>query len=246
VIKDKNSNYKNLKNSSPFKFKKFVIHHDRCSMKVGTDAVLLGSWVDVRNAKKILDVGTGSGVIALMLAQRTNDDVHIDAIELEKEDASQANENVLHSSWSNKVSVFENSLQEFEPLKKYDLVVSNPPYFINSLLPPTQHRVRTRHNEQLTFEELITHSIRLLNPKATLAVILPFQEGNDFKQLATKNELHVKRQLAFHSRREKPQERWLFEFGFEQMKTKEEKLILYEAGVTKSNDYINLTKDFYL
>ncbi|HEV8513696.1 MAG TPA: methyltransferase [Cyclobacteriaceae bacterium] len=235
-----------MKNLPPFQFKKFIIHHDRCSMKVGTDAVLLGSWTDVNVANQILDVGTGSGVIALMFAQRTNDKVHIDAIEIEKQDAAQAKENVSLSPWSTKVTVSETSFQNFQSTTKYDLVVSNPPYFINSLLPPAPHRQRTRHTEQLTFEELITHSIRLLNSTGTLAVILPVQEGNDFKQLALKNGLHLKRQLAFYSRKEKPQERWLFEFGFELVKPKEEKLILYETGNIKSNDYINLTKDFYL
>jgi len=142
-----------LKKLLPFQFKKFVIHHDRCALRVGTDAVLLGSWVDVNKAKVILDVGTGSGVIALMLAQRTEDDVQIDAIEIEKEDVSQAKENVLPSPWPKKVSIFEKSFQEFVPPLKYDLIVSNPPYFINSLLPPTVHRARTRHTEHLTFEE---------------------------------------------------------------------------------------------
>jgi tRNA1Val (adenine37-N6)-methyltransferase len=222
------------------------VHHDQCSMKVGTDAVLLGSWVDVNNAMRILDVGTGSGVIALMLAQRTSDEVQIDAIEIEKGDAAQAKENVLLSPWPKKISIFNQSIQEFESTIKYDLIVSNPPYFINSLLPPSHHRARTRHTEQLTFEELIMHSIRLLNPTGTLSVILPVQEGNQFKQLAFKKGLHAKRQLAFYSRKEKPQERWLFEFGFEQIKPKEKKLILYESENMKSKDYINLTKDFYL
>ncbi len=235
-----------MKKLPPFQFKKFVVHHDRCSMKVGTDAVLLGAWVDINRAKRILDVGTGSGVIALMIAQRTSDDIRVDAIEIEKQDAMQAKENILISSWSKKVSVFNQSIQEFESTIKYDLIVSNPPYFINSLLPPAVNRARTRHTEKLTFEELITHSIRLLDSSGTLVVILPVKEGNDFKQLASKNELYLKRQLAFYSRKEKPQERWLFEFGFEQIKPKEEKLILYEAGDLKSNDYINLTKDFYL
>ncbi len=235
-----------MKKLSPFQFKKFAIHHDRCSMKVGTDAVLLGSWVDLNSAKRILDVGTGSGVIALMIAQRTGNQVKIDAIEIEKEDSSQAKENVLGSPWPNKVSVYQKSFQEFDPNNKYDLIVSNPPYFINSLLPPSAHRQRTRHAEQLTFEELVTHSIRQLNHAGTLAVILPVQEGNDFRQLAFKKGLHVKRQNAFYSRKEKAQERWLFEFGFEQIKPKEEKLILYGAGNLKSDDYINLTKDFYL
>src|SRR6478736_5523769 len=215
-------------------------------MKVGTDAVLLGSWVNISEAKRILDVGTGSGVIALMLAQRTTDIIRIDAIEIEESDVMQAKKNILDSPWQNKVVVVKTSLQNFEPGIKYDLIVSNPPYFINSLLPPSSHRQRTRHTEQLTFEELITHSIRLLNPTGTLAIILPFQEGNSFKQLASKHELHLKRQLAFFSRKEKPQERWLFEFGLGSVETKEEKLILYDTGDIKSDNYINLTKDFYL
>jgi tRNA1Val (adenine37-N6)-methyltransferase len=215
-------------------------------MKVGTDAVLLGAWVDVGNAKTILDVGTGSCVIALMLAQRTNNATKIDAIEIEEQDSQQAKENILRSPWPNKVSVFKKSLQEFELIEKYDLIVSNPPFFINSLLPPTTHRARSRHAEDLTYNDLITHSIRLLNPTGTLAVILPTQEGNDFKQLALEKELHLKRQLAFYSRNEKPQERWLFEFSFESLQVKEEKIVLYEKGNLKSNDYINLTKDFYL
>jgi tRNA1Val (adenine37-N6)-methyltransferase len=235
-----------MKKTSPFQFKKFVIHHDCCSMKVGTDAVLLGSWVDVSHAKMILDIGTGSGVIALMLAQRTDDDVQIDALEIEQADASQAKENILRSPWAGKVSVFEKSLQEFELSKRYDLIVSNPPYFANSLLPPSTHRRRTRHTEHLTFAELITHSLRLLNSNGTLAVIIPVQEGNNFRQVASNNGLHVKRQLAFYSRKEKPQERWLFEFGFDSITPREERMILYESGDLKSIDYINLTKDFYL
>lgn len=230
----------------PFEFKKFSVHHDRCAMKVGTDAVLLGSWVDVGKAKKILDIGAGSGVIALMLAQRTVDTVHIDAIEIEKEDASQAEENVLRSPWLNKISIFEKSIQEFDRGIQYDLIVSNPPYFVDSLLPPTPHRARTRHTQQLTYDELITHSIRLLHPSGTLTVILPVLEGNYFKQLASKNGLHLKRQLSLYSRKEKPQERWLFEFVFSKVLPKEEKLVLYETTNVKSNDYIKLTKGFYL
>ena len=235
-----------MKKSLPFRFKKFTIYHDRSSMKVGTDAVLLGSWVNVTGAKKILDIGTGSGVIALMLAQRTADDVKIDAIEIEKEDAAQARENIFNSSWPNKVTVFEKSLQEFKPGVQYDLIVSNPPFFINSLLPPTPHRTRTRHTKQLTFNELVLHAMRLINPSGTLAVVLPVQEGNEFRQLAFKNGLYINRQLAFYSRMGKPQERWLFEFRFTPGMAKEEKLVLYEEENLKSIGYTNLTKDFYL
>jgi len=178
-------------------------------MKVGTDAVLLGSWVNVEGAKRILDVGTGSGIIALMLAQRTDEDVKIDAIEIEKNDAAQASENILSSPWPDKISVRHTSVQEFHTDLRYDLIVSNPPYFINSLLPPSQERTTARHANDLSFDELISHSLRLLKPEGRLAVILPFAEGNIFKSLARQNQLHLIRETAFHSRKEKPQERWL-------------------------------------
>ena len=215
-------------------------------MKVGTDAVLLGAWVSILGAKQILDIGTGSGVIALMLAQRTDRKVKIDAIEIERADAAQARDNVLISSWPNKITVFEKSLQEFNPEVPYDLIISNPPFFIHSLLPPSPHRTRSRHTRQLTYDELISNAIRLMSTSGTLAVILPVHEGNHFRLLAFNYGLHLQRQLAFYSRKEKPQERWLFEFGLSRGLSKEEKLVLYDEDNVKSHDYINLTKDFYL
>jgi tRNA1Val (adenine37-N6)-methyltransferase len=235
-----------LKKILPFLFKKFTIEHDRCAMKVGTDAVLLGSWVNVQSAKRILDVGTGSGVIALMLAQRSNVDTHVDAIEIEKEDARQAKENVLRSPWPTKISVFQESLQEFKPDSKYDLIVSNPPFFVKSLLPPTAKRTRTRHAEKLTYDDLITNSVRMMNSKATMAVVLPVQEGNEFRKLAVSHGLYLNRELVFYSRIEKPQERWLFEFGPEQRIIKKERLVLYADNDQKSTEYVNLTNEFYL
>ncbi len=215
-------------------------------MKVGTDAVLLGAWANVEGAKKILDVGTGCGVIGLMLAQRTGDNVHVDAIEIEHEDAVQAKENVSISPWHNKISVFQKPFQQFDRGYRYDLLVSNPPYFSNSLKPPSHHRTRARHTEQITFEELITNSIHLMKPHGILAVILPFPEGKNFQSLAAKNGIHLIRQLAVFSRKEKPQERWLLEFGFTKGATLEEALVLYEKNNLKSEAYFNLTKDFYL
>ncbi|MBI1770641.1 MAG: methyltransferase [Bacteroidetes bacterium] len=229
-----------------FHFKKFSVNHDRCAMKVGTDSVLLGTWVNVDHARRILDIGTGSGVIALMLAQRTNEDALIDAIEIEKNDAEQATENVLQSPWPVKISVHQTSLQEFHPDHRYDLIVSNPPYFINSLLPPSQERTKARHASDLTFEELISHSLRLLKSDGRLAVVLPFAEGNIFKSIAIEKQLHLIRETAFHSREEKPMERWLFEFSCIHVKHQSSRLVLYDNIFEQSKEYINLTKDFYL
>ena len=187
--------------------------------------------------KSALEIGVGSGIVLKALRENfkivAGTDIDFASLRYCKENLSKE----IMVACCDAASAFH---------YRFDLIVSNPPYFINSLLPPSAHRQRTRHTGQLTFQELITHSIRLLNPAGTLSVILPSQEGNNFKDLALKNELHVKRQLAFYSRKEKPQERWLFEFGFEPSQTKSEELVLYETGNVKSDNYVNLTKDFYL
>jgi tRNA1Val (adenine37-N6)-methyltransferase len=236
----------NLKKTSPFKFKKFIIQHDKCSMKVGTDAVLLGAWVNVDGIKNILEVGAGSGVISLMLAQRTGTDTKIEAIEIEKGDAQQAKENVERSPWPEKVTTYHQAFQTFTSPKLYDLIISNPPYFNNSQLPPSDKRSQARHTGSLSYTELISLAIKLLNPLGKLAVVLPFEEGKIFQSLALECNLHPSRQLKFHSREGKPQERWLFEFAFGPTELSTEKLILHAVGEEWTEDYKMLTRDFYL
>ncbi|MEK6783143.1 MAG: methyltransferase [Bacteroidota bacterium] len=232
--------------NTPFKFKQFIVHHDRCSMKVGTDAVLLGAWVNIENTKTILEVGTGSGVISLILAQRTLPYAKIEAIEIEKEDAEQAQENIVRSPWPEKIKIHHQSLQSFIANKTFDLIVSNPPYFINSHLPPSGKRSQARHTGSLNYTELIKYAVKLLSPIGRLAVVLPFEEGKQFQTLARASDLHVVRQLAFYSRQGKPQERWLFEFSFLHTEIVNENLILHATGEDWSVDYKKLTRDFYL
>lgn len=229
-----------------FRFKQFSLEDDRCAMKVGTDAVLLGAWVNVEGASRILDVGTGCGIIALMLAQRTAHDVMIEGIEVEPTDAEQAQKNVTNSPWANRVSIHSVALQDFHLSARFDLIVSNPPYFINSQLPPAAHRAQARHTQSLSFEELISHSLRLLNAHGRLAVILPFEEGNLFQSMAEQQGLFPTSRLAFYSRQGKPQERWLLIFSKIKLPIKEEQLILHGEGEAWSNDYQNLTRAFYL
>ncbi len=235
-----------MKKLTPFKFKQFVVHHDRCSMKVGTDAVLLGSWVNVLGARHILEVGTGSGVISLILAQRTLPDAKLEAIEIEQEDAEQAKENIAQSPWPKKIKVHHQSLQTFTSNKTFDLVVSNPPFFINSQLPSSSKRSQARHTGSLSYSELIIGAGKLLNTSGRLAVVLPFEEGKQFQIVAKENNFHVVRQLAFFSRQGKPQERWLFEFAFIPKINSAETLILHETDEEWSEDYKKLTHEFYL
>jgi len=228
-----------------FDFKQFTVHHDRSSMKVGTDAVLLGAWVNITNAKRILDVGTGSGVIALMLAQRTNEKTHIDAIDISLPDCEQARENTTRSPWPEKISVHHSALQFFES-DHYDLIVSNPPYFINSYKPPTPGRVNARHTEMLTHHELLLHAKRLLNVGGSLAVVLPHAEANQLHEIAEHSGWHVKRKCTFQSKISKPIERILLEFQLLESQLKLERLVLYDENADWSADYRALTKEFYL
>jgi tRNA1Val (adenine37-N6)-methyltransferase len=229
-----------------FRFKQFSIEDSNCAMKVGTDAVLLGAWANVKGVKRILDVGTGCGIIALMLAQRTEEDVNIEGIEIEEQSAIQAQENLEKTLWYNRILFHNYSLQTFRSAYKYDLIVSNPPYFNNSQLPPTNQRARARHTDTLSYEELIVHSKKFLKSKGKLAVVLPYEEGKEFLSLASLHQLFCIRQLAFYSRKGKPQERWLFEFSTEPLTLKTEMLVLHGAGESWSEDYKKLTRDFYL
>jgi tRNA1Val (adenine37-N6)-methyltransferase len=205
-------------------------------MKVGTDAVLLGAWVSINHAKSILDIGTGSGVIALMLAQRSN--ALIDAVEPDKNSAEQAAVNFRSSPWSNRLRVYNLPIQDFE-YSHYDLIVSNPPFFSNSLLPPNASRQAARHTETLSFDDLI-----LATKHGRLAVILPATEGNLFREKAREQGLHCNRSLAFYSRRDKPQERWLMEFSQNPGEITTEKLVLYEEKDRWTKEYALLVKDF--
>jgi len=218
-------------------------------MKVGTDAVLLGSWVNIHAARTLLDIGTGSGVIALMLAQRTACELYpalIDAVELEAADAAQAHHNAANSPWASRIQVHHTAIQQFHPRGRYDLIVSNPPYFNNSLMPPATRRGQTRHTTTLDHEALLHEAIRLLAPQGTLNVILPVTEGNRFITLAHQAGLYTSRQYAFRTRQEKPVERWLLEFATLPVPTDEGEILLYGQGQEWADLYRKLTLEFYL
>jgi tRNA1Val (adenine37-N6)-methyltransferase len=229
-----------------FKFKKFSLCDDRATMKVGTDAVLLGAWANVHGAKTILDIGTGSGIIALMMAQRTGPETKIDAVELMKEDAQQASENFLHSPWPNKISVSNARIQDFYPGIKYDIIICNPPFFSKSLLSPAEARSKVRHDTSLTSGELIDASIRLLSPTGKLSIILPSAESERFVPGARSKKLFLHRTTAFFARAGKPPERSLLEFGFVSVPVRKDTLTLYQSKDRWTDEYRSLTGDFYL
>jgi len=234
------------KESGTFRFRQFIVHHDRCAMKVGTDAVLLGAWTSVAGAKTILDVGTGSGILSLMLAQRTPAETRIDAVEIEQPDFLQATENARQSPWAEKINVHHTSIQSYQTEKQYDLIICNPPFFVNSLLPPSPSRKQARHTGSLSNRDLLAAVIRLLSRAGIFSVILPTAEGVQFQFAAEELGLYPSRLLAFFPRKQKPPERCLIEFTFKQRSPFTENLILHEQGNQWSEEYKTLARDFYL
>ncbi len=229
-----------------FKFKKFSVCDDRATMKVGTDAVLLGAWSDLGHSKTILDIGSGSSVISLMMAQRSDVDTRIDAVELLSGDAQQSVENILNSPWPNKIKVVNINIQAFSSDTRYDLIICNPPFFSNSLTPPVETRSKVRHDGSLTFDELITATIRLLAPTGKLCLILPVRETALFQEKAKAKNLFLNRLTCFYTREGKPQERSLMELGFNADSFKEDLLILYQSKNQWTDEYQRLTSEFYL
>ena len=157
IIKQRKCRWKSM--GKTFQFKKFTIAQDRCAMKVGTDGVLLGAWA--RGGKRVLDIGTGTGLVALMMAQRFTDAV-VDAVEIDHDTAGQAMENVSSSPFANRVKVFAKALQDFEPDTPYDCIVTNPPFFSNSLLAPDSSRTMARHTVALSFADILAFAARHL------------------------------------------------------------------------------------
>lgn len=162
-----------------FRFKQFTVFQQHCAMKVGTDGVLLGAWANVARKNHILDIGTGTGLIALMLAQR-NEEAQIKAIDIDKQCILQAHLNVHSSPFANRINVEKESFQEYavKTNARYDLIVSNPPYFQNALKSPCQSRNQARHNDTLSFFEIISQGTSILNEDGRIVLILP----HEFKQ----------------------------------------------------------------
>ena len=174
-----------------FQFKEFNIHQDKTAMKVGMDGVLLGAWVELNSdMNKALDIGTGTGLIALQIAQRSDFET-IDALEIEPNAYEQAFENFENSDWSDRLFCYHASLQEFtiEIDEKYDLVISNPPFYNDTFKEVEQKRATARHTKTLSFTELLSATAILLNPNGSCAFIIPFHEEKEFLIIANESNL---------------------------------------------------------
>jgi tRNA1Val (adenine37-N6)-methyltransferase len=231
--------------ASTFQFKHFSIQQENTAMKVGTDGVLLGAWSTIK-AGKVLDIGSGTGLIAIMLAQRNNKLV-IDAVELENNAYQEAVENISNCNWSDRITIHHTAIQNYPPTKKYDIIVSNPPFFIDSTKAPKTERNAARHTDSLSFEDLITSVTQLLKSEGIFSMILPLVEAEFFIDLARQKKLYLTKKCIVKPNPIKPAKRVLMEFSFHQKEILEEELTIEtETRHQYTKEYISLTKEFYL
>ncbi len=231
-----------------FHFKEFSIDDSKAAMKVGTDAVLLGAWAKCEYETRILDIGTGSGIIALMMAQR-NKGITVDAVEIESDAADIAKQNFQLSPWAGQINVYNQSISDFvlQTTYKYSLIVCNPPFFSNSLKTPGKARNLARHNDSLPVTELLDISSRLLSIVGKAAFILPAVAFEYWQQEAEKHKLFPERITNVKSSSTHKPHRVLVEFTLEkQAEIIKSEFIIYSSEKIYSFEYQDLTKDFYL
>ncbi len=243
---------------STFQFKQFNVNQDRCAMKVGTDGVLLGAWCPINNYPfSILDIGAGTGILSLILAQRSNAEhpslqgelaQQIDAIEIDEDAYEQCVENFESSPWGDRLFCFHAGLDEFveEPEDKYDLIVSNPPFYAEDFKTENTARDLARFQDAMPFEDLVEAAHLLLSENGIFAVIIPFKEEEKFIALAKDFELHPFKITRVKGTPTTEIKRSLLAFSKTQKQTLIDELIIETARHQYTEEYIDLTKDFYL
>ena len=233
---------------SVFRFKQFSIQQDHCAMKIGTDGVLLGAWATINhNPFSILDIGSGTGVIALMLAQRSTSEI-VDALEIDTEAYEQCVENFEQSPWNDRLFCYHASLQEFteEIDDKYDLIVSNPPFYSEDYKSDNIKRDLARFEDALPFNHLLESVSKLLSEMGKFTVIIPYREEKKIIELASNHNLYVNEILHVKGNLNSKIKRSLIEFSFNKRDISIKNLIIETKRHKYTQDYFNLTKDFYL
>jgi tRNA1Val (adenine37-N6)-methyltransferase len=232
-----------------FQFKKFSIEQDRCAMKIGTDSVLLGAWTPIDNHPfSILDIGAGTGIIALMLAQRSSAE-QIDALEIDEDAYEQATDNFENSPWNDRLFCFHAGLDEFveEPEDEYDLIVSNPPFYTEDYKTDCDKRDMARFADAMPFEDLVEAAALLLSENGIFSVIIPYKEEEKFLALAHECELYPYKITRVKGTPTTELKRSLLAFSrFEKENFVIDELVIETGRHIYTPEYINLTKDFYL
>jgi tRNA1Val (adenine37-N6)-methyltransferase len=227
-----------------FHFKQFTIQQDRCSFRVGTDGVILGAAADVSGANTILDIGAGTGLISLMLAQRS--EAKVFALEPDNESFGQMLENIRASKWDGRIESVNSCLQDYSPGLKFDLIVSNPPYFTGSLKNPDARKAAARHADTLTGGELLAGVSRLMD-KGLFCTIMPYAEGNILVAMAAGYGLYCNDILKIRAMPTSEIMRLVLSFSRKKTKTAERFLTIEHGRRHEfTKEYVELTKDFYL
>lgn len=229
-----------------FRFKQFSVRNDKSAMKVGTDGVLLGSWADTIGAGSVLDIGTGTGLIALMIAQRC--DAHITAVEIDEDAASEALHNFSASLWKERLHLQMMDFKEFATccVERFDLIVSNPPYFIDSLKCPDEKRDIARHTGSLSYGDLLNGAVRLLTENGCICLITPFDVESVIENLVIELQLQTKHKTLVYPTPESSAKRILWNLSKENAICKVDSLIIEKERHIYTDEYIALTRDYYL
>lgn len=228
-----------------FKFKQFTIVQDGCAMKVGTDGCLLGGWFDCSGSKNILDIGCGSGLIAIMAAQRSN--ATITGVEIDSDAAKQAIENVKNSPWLERIEIVNSNFLEYSTEKRFDTIVSNPPYFVNSLKCDKSSRTLARHSDSLNCKDFFAKCMEISTSDATVSIIIPSDIADEWRTAADENGFSTKRITYIKTTPTKMPKRVLMEFTRENVAGCIETTLIFENGRGEySEETKTILRDFYL
>ena len=233
--------------SRPFFFKKFGMFHHRSTMRVGTDAVLFARWVGVSSSDRVLDVGTGSGIIPLILAQREAG--RVDAIELDFDSCEEARQNFEISVWSDKLAVFNEDVRFFadNAKEKYDLIVSNPPFYSSDVKPIREKKVMARHVSTLSYQDLLVSARKMLKDDGRLAVVLPYYESRLFIKDAEKQGFYLQKEFLISPIEGKEPNRVNLQFGINNQQCDDRVLFtIRNKDYLYTAEYKEFLKDFYL
>ena len=229
-----------------FRFKQFEIEDSLSAMKIGTDGVLLGAWADVAEARSILDVGTGTGLVAIMCAQR-NAMAQVHGIDIVEDAVVEARDNMERTAWRERLSAEHADLRTYNPDMRYDHIVSNPPFFLTTLHSPDVVRAMARHADTLTYDDLIKAAEGLLNPGGRLSVVLPTDCAQQFRRVAFER-VWLTRVTDVVTREGEAPKRTLMEFRLSDkpLMPRAESLAIQAADGSYTEDYRRLTEQFYL
>lgn len=230
---------------APFQFKQFTLQQSSQAFPIGTDGILLGAWFDGSNSTYCVDLGTGTGLIGIMAAQRFPN-VKVDLVEKIRSTAKLAHQNASASPWNDRIDVHHTSVQHFQPAAPIDHIISNPPFFQDGIKPSNSILQIARHTDELSFKDIIDFAVTNLAEGGQLSIILPFEEALQFHQLALEQDLHLVRHCGVRTTADKPPKRSLCTFAKQEQKPSMEELTIQERDGSYSKEFKELTEAFYL